>query len=99
MSESPDPASIAVPRSPPHLGRASGAVRAGASLAAVALIALAALGIAAWQSYSNRQDIDGLRQELAKRLAEGDAQNKASRIAAEQLREAAREASIKIGVL
>jgi uroporphyrin-3 C-methyltransferase len=73
--------------------------RNGVWLAAVMLIALAALCVAAWQSYSNRQDIDGLRQELAKRLAEVDAQTKASRIAGDQLREATREASVKIGIL
>ena len=74
----------------------------GAGLGAIvltALIALAALGVAAWQSYSTRQDIDGLRQELAKRLADVDAQSKASRIAGDQLREVTREASVKIGVL
>jgi uroporphyrin-3 C-methyltransferase len=99
MSESPQSASIAAPDSAARPVRAYSARRSGAWSAAVVLIALAALGIAAWQSYSNRQDIDGLRQELAKRLADGDAQNKASRIASAQLREAAREASVKIGVL
>lgn len=68
-------------------------------LVVVLLIALAALGIAGWQAYSNRQDIDGLRQELAKRLADVDAQSKAGRLAGDQLREATREASVKIGVL
>ncbi len=65
----------------------------------VALMALAALTITAWQVYSSRQEIDGLRQELAKRLADVDAQSKASRIAGDQLREVTREASVKIGVL
>ena len=68
-------------------------------LGVVTLIALSAFGVAAWQTYNNRQDIDGLRQELAKRLAEVDAQTKASRIAGDQLREVTREASVKIGVL
>jgi len=65
----------------------------------VALMALVALTITAWQVYSSRQEIDGLRQELAKRLADVDAQSKASRIAGDQLREVTREASVKIGVL
>lgn len=73
--------------------------RLGIGLALVALIACIALGVAAWQTYAGRLEIDGLRQELAKRLADVDAQAKAGRIAAEQLREAAREASVKIGVL
>jgi uroporphyrin-3 C-methyltransferase len=99
MSETSAPASTAAPDSAARAGRASGTRRSAAWPVAVVLIALAALGIAAWQSYSNRQDIDGLRQELAKRLADGDAQNKAGRMAADQLREAVREASLKIGVL
>ena len=64
-----------------------------------ATLALLALAIAGWNAYSNRQDIDGLRQELAKRLADVDAQSKASRAAGDQLREATREAQVKIGVL
>lgn len=68
-------------------------------LALVAGLALLALGLAGWNAYSNRQDIDGLRLELAKRLAEVDAQSKASRAAGDQLREVTREASVKIGVL
>jgi uroporphyrin-3 C-methyltransferase len=67
--------------------------------AIVALIAVAALVLAAWQAYNSRLEIEGLRQELAKRLAESDAQSKAGRIAADQTREATREASVKIGVL
>lgn len=68
-------------------------------MALVAVVALVALALAGWNAYSNRQDIDGLRLELAKRLAEVDAQSKASRAAGDQLREATREAQVKIGVL
>lgn len=75
------------------------AARGNAGLIAVAVIALAALGLSAWQAYSGRQEVDALRQELARRLAEVDAQTRASRIAADQLREATREAAVKIGVL
>ena len=65
----------------------------------VALLALAALAVALWQMQSARHEIDGLRQELAKRLSDVDAQTKAGRIAGDQLREATREASVKLGVL
>ena len=68
-------------------------------LGAVAAMALLALAVTGWQAYSSRQEIDGLRQELAKRLADVDAQSKASRATGEQLREATRDASVKIGVL
>jgi uroporphyrin-3 C-methyltransferase len=64
-----------------------------------ALLALVALGIALWQMQSTRQELDGLRQELARRLSEVDAQTRASRIAGDQLREATREAAVKLGVL
>ncbi len=64
-----------------------------------AVLALCALGIALWQMQSSRQEIDGLRQELARRLSEVDAQTKASRLANDQLREATREATVKLGVL
>ena len=64
-----------------------------------ALLALAALGIALWQMHSNQQALDAVRQELARRLADVDAQTKASRIAGDQLRESTREASVKLGVL
>jgi len=63
------------------------------------IVALVALAVALWQMYSARQELDGVRQELAKRLADVDAQAKAGRVAADQLREAMREASVKIGVL
>lgn len=71
----------------------------GLGMAIVALIAIAALVLAAWQAYNARLEGETLRQELAKRLAEVDAQTKAGRIAGDQVREAAREAAVKIGVL
>lgn len=75
------------------------APRSHAWLLVVALIALAALALAGWQAYTMRQELDALRQELAKRLADVDAQTRAGRMAGDQLREATREASVKIGVL
>jgi uroporphyrin-III C-methyltransferase len=73
--------------------------RHGLWLAIVALIAIAALVLAAWHAYNTRLETESLRQEVAKRLAETDAQSKVGRIASDQLREATREASVKIGVL
>ncbi|HTE16726.1 MAG TPA: uroporphyrinogen-III C-methyltransferase [Burkholderiales bacterium] len=104
MSETPASTSNVAADSGPRTAAAAGAAgRNGWRLSAAALIAVmiavAALGIAAWQAHSNRQEVDGLRQELAKRLADVDAQSKAGRIAGDQLREATREASVKIGVL
>ncbi len=112
MSESPVPATPIAPDEPPLAAagstlppaagstpRPAGARAYAAGLWAVAVIAVAAVGLTAWQVYSNRQDIDGLRQELARRLAEVDTQTKTSRLTGEQLREATREASVKIGVL
>ncbi len=88
------PGSTAKPVSPPLTLRTLAGY-----FGVAALLALAALGIALWQMQSTRQDIDGLRQELAKRLSDVDAQTKASRIAGDQLREATREAAAKLGVL
>lgn len=78
---------------------AAAAHRGSVWLSVIALLALAAAGFAAWQAYSSRQEIDGLRQELARRLTDAEAQTKAGRIAGDQLREATREASVKLGVL
>lgn len=97
MSEAPAPATN-VAAAAPAISAAS-VVHSRPWLIVVASIALAALGLAAWQAYSARQELDSLRQEVAKRLAEVDAQNRAGRIAGDQLREATREAAVKIGVL
>ncbi|MBM3341572.1 MAG: hypothetical protein FJY56_05610 [Betaproteobacteria bacterium] len=75
------------------------AARGNRWLGVVALLALAAFAVAGWQYHSSRQAIEGLRAELAKRLANVDAQSTASRIAGDQLQEATREASVKLGVL
>lgn len=63
------------------------------------LIALAALALSAWQWNDSRGQMDTLRQELAKKLAEADTLAKESRLVALQVREAAGEAQVKIGVL
>jgi uroporphyrin-III C-methyltransferase len=63
---------------------------------ALALLALLLLG---WEWFDNRRTSDALRQEVAKKLADVDALNKASRLIADQAREASSEAQVKIGVL
>ncbi len=83
------------PATTPHRLRQRLALWLGA-VAAMALLALLATG---WQAYGSRQEADALRQELAKRLADVDAQSKAGRVASDQLREATRDAAVKIGVL
>lgn len=66
------------------------------SLVAVAVLAAVLL---AWQWYDSRQHINTLQNELARRLAAADVENKESRNVAEQVREAMREAQVKLGVL
>lgn len=63
------------------------------------LLALAAVAGMAWQWFDQRAQFETLRQELAKKIAETDLQNKESRLVSEQVREATKEAQIKIGVL
>ena len=63
------------------------------------LIALAALALSGWQWLDGRRQAGTLRQELSKKLAEADTQAQESRLVAGQVREATREAQVKIGVL
>lgn len=65
----------------------------------VAIGAAIALALLAWQWYDSRQQITALQHELAQRLAAADVENRQSRGVAEQVREATREAQIKLGVL
>ena len=62
-------------------------------------IAALAAALFAWQWHDTRSETAALRQDLAKKLAETDTQNKASRLVAEQVREAVAEAQVKLGVL
>ncbi|MDH4149734.1 MAG: uroporphyrinogen-III C-methyltransferase [Betaproteobacteria bacterium] len=72
----------------------------GSALAALALIvALAAAGAAAYQWYHDRGAGEALRHELAKRLADMEAQNKDAVARASQASAALREAEVKLGVL
>ncbi len=70
------------------------------SLGAVALL-LAVLTLAgmAWLWLDQRSQLEGLRQELARKLAESDLQTKESRLVSQQVREGVKEATVKIGVL
>jgi uroporphyrin-III C-methyltransferase len=65
----------------------------------VAIVAVLALVVLGWQWYDSRQQISALQRELAQRLAAADVENKESRGVAEQVREAMREAQVKLGVL
>lgn len=63
------------------------------------LVALAALLLLAWQWFDTGNQVAGLQQELARRLAEIESHNKESRVTASQSREASRQAEIKLGLL
>ena len=66
---------------------------------ATARVALIALGVTVWQGQDTRREIETMRQDLAKRLADADAQAKASKLFAEQLRDSTRDAGAKIAIL
>lgn len=72
---------------------------AGRRVSPTVLVAVAALAMFAWQWYDSRQQTGALQQELARRLAEADTRTRESRIIADEVREATREAQVKLGVL
>jgi len=84
--------------SPPPLPRAGTPHRRWRGSAALAA-ALIALGAVAWQWWDARNQLQDLRQELARRLADADAAGKEARAEAGQAREAARQADAKLGLL
>jgi uroporphyrin-3 C-methyltransferase len=63
------------------------------------LLAIVAIGLVAWQWYASRGTVEALRQDVARKLAEGEALNRESRVLAEQAREASADAQVKLGVL
>lgn len=70
------------------------------SVASVALVlGFIVLLLLALHWYTSGSAVDGLRQEVAKKLAETDTLNKESRVVAEQSREASTDAQVKLGVL
>src|SRR6185436_14046505 len=88
------PAPAAEPR--PAESRSGGVARVSSP---AAWVAIAALALGAWNWYDARVELRDLKQELAKKLADTDTQNKESRLVAEQVREAVAEAQVKLGVL
>ncbi|HEV7802704.1 MAG TPA: uroporphyrinogen-III C-methyltransferase [Burkholderiales bacterium] len=69
-------------------------------LAATALVlALLALLVLGWQWYDSRTRLEQLRHDVAKKISDADALNKASSTVADQAREASNEAQVKLGVL
>jgi uroporphyrin-3 C-methyltransferase len=84
---------------PPAAGNAPGRKAAWSASAPALVVALLALGIAAWQWHDSRGEIGALRQEVAKKLADADTRSKESRIVSEQVREAVADAQVKLGVL
>ncbi|POZ63025.1 uroporphyrinogen-III C-methyltransferase [Chromobacterium alticapitis] len=63
------------------------------------LVAIVALGVSGWQFFSTQQQLDAMRQELARRLAEGSGAGKEQRVIAEQAMLAARAADGKLALL
>lgn len=68
-------------------------------LVLVAIVALLALGVSAWQWHDTRTRIAELTESSARRLAEIETRSKESRLLADQAREATTAAQVKIGVL
>ena len=62
-------------------------------------LAVAALGVAGWQFYTTQQQLDSMRQELARRLAEGSGAGKEQRAIAEQAMLAARATDGKLALV
>ncbi len=63
------------------------------------LIALAALALLGWQWLETRDRLAGMREELARRMAENDAVAKESRVVARQGQEALAALQAKVGML
>ncbi|WP_199154942.1 uroporphyrinogen-III C-methyltransferase [Chromobacterium sp. ASV23] len=63
------------------------------------LVAIVALGVSGWQFYSTQQQLDSMRQELARRLAEGSGAGKEQRAIAEQALLAARATDGKLAMV
>ncbi|RPI40742.1 MAG: hypothetical protein EHM59_21420, partial [Betaproteobacteria bacterium] len=63
------------------------------------LLALAALGVVGWQWYDTRQQVGALQDELARRLAEGEARNKEALATARQTRSTVAELAGRVDTL
>lgn len=98
----PNDISASAPSTPAPVvpGAAHGAPAGERMLSATAVVlALLGLLLLAWQWYDSRSTVEGLRQDVARRIAEADVLNKGSREVADQAREASTEAQVKLGVL
>lgn len=81
---------------PPLVRAAWGALR---GLRPATLLALAALAVALWQWAEARRELAGLRAEVARRLAETEAAARETRLTAESVRNAQRDADSRLGML
>lgn len=97
----PDSVSREPGATPPEVVAASASPTGDSRLfAGLALLtAVAALALAAWQWHDSRGQLDTLRQELARKLAETDTKTRDGQLIAKQVRDASDEARVKIGVL
>jgi uroporphyrin-III C-methyltransferase len=64
-----------------------------------AIVALGAVALTGWQWHRSGVEINALKQELAKKLADTEAQTKEARLSAEKAREAMAETQAKLGML
>lgn len=94
-SQTPAPVAPAS-ESAPREAQASRSLSPGTIALALAALALALL---AWQWLDARSERQAVRQELARRLADVDAQNQEGRLIASQAQEAVRDLQVKVGVL
>lgn len=95
MNSAPPPESI-VPASERPAQAGTPRVGLGGIAFVLSVIAVAGMG---WLWFYQHAQLDTLRQELARKLADADTQNKESRLISQQVREATQEATVKIGVL
>ncbi len=98
----PQPAVIdaaAQSTAPPPPAAAPVSARASVLPALALLLSLIAIALVAVQWYTSRGSVEALRLDVAKKLADGDAIAKESRVLAEQAREGSAEAQVKLGVL
>lgn len=97
----PDPVLREPDATPPEVAAPAASQPGGSRLyAGLALLAaIAAFALAVWQWHDSRGQLDTLRQELARKLAEVDIQTRDGQLIAKQVREAGNEAQVKIGVL
>jgi uroporphyrin-3 C-methyltransferase len=92
------PAAESPAREPAPAPAPAASVR-GLSLIVIGAAALGAVGLAGWQWYDSRSQTAVLKEELARRLAEGDARGRETLQSAKDSRELVRELETKLAVL